>query len=135
MLPVSPKGPFAFFLGFGRLGCLSQYCPGLERWLRGGFREPGCSHQPGAYLCADAVSLPPSNRPVNTSIVDRSHDVLKFNPASLAFSASYTSVTSFCLSHISRKRITSASTSAPSLYKRVFFDPNISCSKSLHVFN
>lgn len=122
--------PMALLFGFGRLRCLSQHCPLLERLLKGGFRELVCSHHPRAYLCADVVSLLPSNKLINTSIIDWSDDVLKFNPTPWPFllkshlRTSYTSFASFCLSHLARKRSTFPYTSASFAQENLFYNPH-----------
>lgn len=133
--------PMTLLLGFGRLRCLSQHCPLLERLLKGGFRELVCSHHPRAYLCADAVSLPPSNKLINTSIIDWSDDVLKFNPAPWPFllkshlGTSYTSFASFCLSHLARKKINFFfHLSILCTRKPFFFTPTLAILRSLHIF-
>lgn len=107
-----------------------------ERWFPG----TGVLTSPRAYLCADAVSLPPSNKLINTSIIDWSDDVLKFNPTPWPFllkshlRTSYTSFASFCLSHLARKGSTFPSTSVPFAQENPCFTPTLAILRSLHIF-
>lgn len=85
VLPISWSETLGSLLWLQKTALSEPILSSLERLLKGGFWELVFSHHLRAYLCGIAVSLPLSNKPINTSIIDRSGNVLKFNPTPWPF--------------------------------------------------